>query len=181
MEKKFKNILLIAGTGQNVGKTLFASRVIENNASKFPIISIKISPHLHPLNSDAQLIESTDGYTISKEINTAGNKDSQRFLIAGSKEVYYVQCMDEQLTLVFEKLSQLIRTDSPIVCESGGLRQVLKPGLFLMINKKNNKLIKDQALRNKELADRWIEFNDQEFDLNPSKVKFSQSGWSIQN
>lgn len=181
MKTRYKNILLIAGTGQNVGKTLFASQVISNYVDKAPIISIKISPHFHQLNSDAQIIEENADYSITRELNSHGNKDSQRFLNAGSKEVYYVQCMDNKLHLVFNKLIELLPQDSPIICESGGLRQIIKPGIFLMINKKNNNKIKPQAVRNRDLVDKWIEFDKHVFDFNPRRLHFSESGWTIQN
>ena len=181
MEIFYKNILLIAGTGQNVGKTLFASQVIAQHATNYPIISIKIAPHFHTLNADALIIEKGTDYSIIQELNANGNKDSQRFLNAGAKEVYYIQCMDNKLPLVFEKLMKRLPQDSPIVCESGGLRRVLKPGIFLMINKKNNNKIKPQATRNRELADKWIEFDEQKFDFDPKNLKFSKSGWTIQN
>ncbi len=181
MKTLYKNILLIAGTGQNVGKTLFASQVIKQNASNCPLVSIKISPHFHRLNPDAQIIENNKDFSIIKEFDSNGNKDSQRFLCAGAKEVYYVQCMDDKLSLAFDMLIKLIPQDSPIICESGGLRQIIKPGIFIIINKKNNLKIKPQALRNKELADKWIEFDEQEFDFDPNKLQFSESGWTIQN
>ncbi|WP_372643517.1 hypothetical protein [Ancylomarina sp.] len=181
MEKIYKNILLIAGTGQNVGKTLFASQVIAQHAIHFPVISIKIAPHFHRLNPDAQIIEKGTDYTIIKELNADGNKDSQRFLTAGSKEVYYVQCMDNKLPIVFDKLMKRLPQDSPIICESGGLRQIMKPGIFLIINKTNNNQIKPQAIRDRELADKWIEFDEQRFDFDPKNLKFSKSGWTIQN
>ena len=103
------------------------------------MISIKIAPHFHRLNPDVQIVEQCTDYCIIKELNSNGNKDSQRFLSAGSKDVYYVQCMDNKLPIVFDKLMKLIPKDSPIICESGGLRQIMKPGIFLMINKKNKK------------------------------------------
>ena len=181
MEKFYKNILLIAGTGQNVGKTLFASQVIAQHAMNFPIISIKIAPHFHTLNPDALIVEKGTDYTIIQELNANGNKDSQRFLNAGSQEVYYIQCMDNKLSIVFEKLIKRLPPDSPIICESGGLRQVLKPGIFLMINNKNNNKIKTQAIRNKALADKWIEFDSHKFDFSPTNLQFSKSGWTIQN
>jgi hypothetical protein len=181
VETLYKNILLIAGTGQNVGKTLFASQVIALNADSNPLVSIKIAPHFHRLSPDAQIIEKNKNFSIVRELDPCGNKDSQRFLNAGSKEVYYAQCMDNQLALVFDKLIKLIPKDSPIICESGGLRQIIKPGIFLMINKKNNHNIKPQAIRNRELADKWIEFDEQEFDFNPISLNFSESGWTIQN
>lgn len=180
MEIFYKNILLIAGTGQNVGKTLFASQVIAQHAKNFSVISIKIAPHFHRLNPDAQIIEKGTNYAIIKKLNADGNKDSQRFLTAGSKEVYYVQCMDNKLPIVFDKLMKLLPQDSPIICESGSLRQIMKPGIFLIINKKNNTQIKPQAIIDRELADKWIEFNKQKFDFDPN-LKFSKFGWTIQN
>jgi len=176
-----KNILLIAGTGQNVGKTLFASQIIAHHASRLSIISIKISPHFHQIDPNSQIVDQGTDYIIIKESNKPGNKDSQRLLNAGSKEVYYIQCHDEQLQLVFNKLKKYIPDNMPIICEAGGLRQFIKPGLFLMINKKNNSNIKTQAIRNRELADKWIEFDDQKFDFDPKSLSFSESGWNIQN
>ena len=181
MEKLYKNILLIAGTGQNVGKTLFASQIIAQHASRLPIISIKISPHFHQIDPNSQIVEQGTGYIIIKENDKLGNKDSQRFLKAGSRDVYYIQCHDEQLPLVFNKLKKHLPNDLPILCEAGGLRQFIKPGLFLMINKKNNNKIKPQALKNRELADKWIEFDEQSFDFDPKHLHFSESGWNIQN
>ena len=180
MENIYKNILLIAGTGQNVGKTLFASKVIAHFASRFPIVSIKISPHFHFLDPDIVILDKTADYTISKETNPNGNKDSQRFLIAGSKEVYYIQCLDNKLHLAFNKLVQYLPENSPIICESGGLRQLIKPGVFLIINKKNSTNIKPQAIRNRELADKWIEFDEADFDFKPDNLQFSNLGWTIQ-
>jgi len=91
--------------------------------------------------------------------------------------------MDNKLPVVFEKLIKLLPNNSPIICESGGLRQIIKPGIFLMINnnKKNNNKIKTQAIRNKELADKWIEFDDHKFDFSPTNLQFSNSGWTIKN
>lgn len=180
MENIYKNILLIAGTGQNVGKTLFASKTIAHFAPTFPVVSIKISPHFHFLDPNTEIITETVDYSISRETNPNGNKDSQRFLVAGSKDVYYIQCHDDKLHLAFNKLVQYLPVDAPIICESGGLRQLIKPGIFLMINKKNNQNIKPQAIQNKGLADKWIEFDESEFDFNPGNLQFSNSGWSIQ-
>ena len=181
MDRLSKNILLIAGTGQNVGKTLFASQVIAHHASRLSIVSIKISPHFHKIDANSQIVEQGTDYIIIKENNKLGNKDSQRLLNAGSKDVYYIQCHDEQLPMVFSKLKKHIPNDLPIICEAGGLRQFIKPGLFLMIDKKNNKNIKPRARKNRELADKWIEFDEHEFDFDPKHLHFSESGWKIQN
>ena len=48
MRPKFENILLIAGSGQNVGKTTFACQLIQNVQNQKPI-AVKITPHFHKL------------------------------------------------------------------------------------------------------------------------------------
>ena len=181
MKKLYQNILLIAGTGQNVGKTLFASQVIAQHANTFTVISVKIAPHFHTLNSDLKIIDTNNDYLIAQELNPKGNKDTQRFLKAGSKQVYYIQCKDEQLLFAFEKLIKLLPQNAPIICESGGLIEFIKPGLFIIINKKNNNIIKPQTIKNREIANKWIEFDGSKFDFNPHNFQFSEHGWIIQN
>ncbi|MBN2596181.1 MAG: hypothetical protein JXR82_05275 [Marinifilaceae bacterium] len=181
MKRIKRNILLIAGTGRNVGKTLFACRLIEELRCKNKLVCIKVSPHFHDLNAGLKIIQETENFVISKEINETGSKDSNRMFRSGSKEVYYVQAKDDYLHEVLSYFEKTLSPETPIICESGGLRDLIEPGLFLMINKKNNNNIKPRAVGYRKLADKWIEFNGEEFDFTAKKIAFTTNGWEIKN
>lgn len=176
-----KNILLIAGTGRNVGKTLFACQLINNLKCKSNLICIKISPHFHKISDKLELVIETADYVITKEYSKKGNKDSNRLFRAGSKEVYYVQGKDDTLPDILSYFEKIIPPENPIICESGGLRDLIVPGLFLMIDKKNNNQIKSRAIKYKQLADKKIEFNGEKFDFDSNKIAFTENGWLIKN
>ena len=170
-----KNILLIAGTGRNVGKTLFASRLIEELACKNKLVCIKVSPHFHKLNRELEIIRETEGFIIAKENNKKGSKDSNRLFQAGSKKVYYVQAKDDHLPEVLSYFEKILSAETPVIYESGGLRDLIEPGLFLMINKENNNNIKTRAIGYRQLADKWIEFNGENFNFTANKIAFTNS------
>jgi hypothetical protein len=180
MTHKRNNILLIAGTGQNVGKTLFASKVIELVSKNKPVVSIKISPHFHKQNKNMEILLATDNFQIIKENSKEGNKDSNRFLKAGSSEVYYVQTKDSSLVEVLSYFDDILDSNTAIVCESGGLRDVIEPGLFLILNKSENKNFKPRIEKYKHLSDAWIEFDGEEFTLPAEQIIYENQKWKIQ-
>ncbi|NOU59105.1 hypothetical protein [Marinifilum caeruleilacunae] len=181
MSKKREHIILLAGNGQNVGKTLFACRLIESLKSKFDVVGIKICPHFHELPADTIFIKKTDDYQIIKEYKEEGSKDSNRLLSAGAKEVYYIQAKDDKLKEVLDLLDNMISSLGPVIIESGGLRNILKPGLFLMIENKNNKKLKPQTIDYRKLADVNIEFDGEQFNFDPKNIEFSNQKWVIKN
>jgi hypothetical protein len=176
-----KNILLIAGTGRNVGKTLFACRLIEELACKNELVCIKVSPHFHELSKELEIIRETEDFIIAKENNKKGSKDSNRLFQAGSKKVYYVQAKDDHLPEVLSYFEKILTPETPVICESGGLRDLIEPGLFLMINKENNNNIKPRAIGYGKLADKWIEFNGENFNFTVDKITFADNEWKIKN
>ena len=48
--KDFPNMLIVRGTGRNVGKTLSACNIIKQLAEKHNPVGVKISPHFHSLD-----------------------------------------------------------------------------------------------------------------------------------
>ncbi len=176
-----RNILLIAGTGRNVGKTLFACRLIEQLACKNELVCIKISPHFHELSKELEIVSETEDFVIAKENNKSGSKDSNRLFRAGSKKVYYVQAKDDHLPEVLSYFEKIVTVETPVICESGGLRDLIEPGLFLMINKEKNNNIKPRAIGYQKLADKWIEFNGEDFNFTAENIAFTNNEWKIKN
>ncbi|MBK3519280.1 hypothetical protein [Carboxylicivirga marina] len=130
--KNYPNIILIAGNGRNVGKTLLSCRIINHLASLTEVYAVKISSHFHELDKQAQIIIRTKDYCIVKE-TLKTRKDSSRMLDAGATDVYYVQCKNENLSQMFEHLQGFLPNDKPIVIESGGLYNYIVPHVLYYI------------------------------------------------
>ena len=164
-------ILLISGTGQNVGKTTLVCKIIEQNKEK-NIVAIKISPHFH-IVENCILVESNELFQIYKETNTDGIKDSSKMLIAGAETVYYIQSKDSGLELAWEKISSKINDNEYIICESGGLRNILKPKFFIVIKSNDNSKVKANSKKIINLADSVVIFDGKKHIWdNKEKINF---------
>lgn len=177
--KVLKNILLISGSGRNCGKTTVACHAINQLAEFGQVYGLKITPHFHLTASNQYIVAEGDGYRIFRETDTQSGKDSARMLKAGAKEVYFIQCFDEDLAKVYTYLKKLIPDDCPIVCESGSLASQYKPGLHLLIEGNTVDAEKTSYQKNRVLADFVItqkEFAPEEF---PFKLEFLENHWKI--
>lgn len=126
------NFLILAGGGRNVGKTTLACKLIEKVKSE-KVIALKITPHFH--ESGCKLVYKTEYYTISLEENRSSHKDTSKMLVAGASQVYYIQANDEHIPEVLRHLLPKLSSKCPVICESGALRNYIKPGVFLMLSK----------------------------------------------
>jgi len=172
-------LILIAGTGRNVGKTTLACELIKQTSKNEEVIGLKISPHIHSQNEGAKLLFSNDHYAVFQEQDKSSTKDSSRMLRAGAKNVFYIQSEDEFIGEAFQKLRKEFDVDIPIVCESGGLRNFIIPSLFLICNKKGNSVFKEKQLPIISKANRILQFNDPSFDFDVSNIKFENNQWEI--
>ena len=136
------NLLLIAGTGTNSGKTSMACKIIE----QFPdleITAIKISPHFHETTTGLISKSEKKGYSIYEETNTDTSKDTSRMLHSGAHKVYFAKVWDDQLPDVFNEIMEYIPSNVPVICESPALRNFIEPGVFIImtsniVNKQKN-------------------------------------------
>lgn len=146
---KWNNLLLVSGTSRNVGKTTFACKLIKHIANSNTVIAIKITPHFHELCSSCNTLYESEELIISQEMSEELSKDSSKMLAAGAEKVYYVQGNDKQLEKIIEFLKPLIPDNSAVVCESAALRNLIIPGVFVLmsidkslpIRKNNDKLL----------------------------------------
>ena len=67
----------------------------------------------------------------------------------------------------------------PIVCESGSLAFSYQAGLHLLVETENQKKTKKSYLKNKNLADRIVQFHDKEFDLKVTQIEFNGKIWNL--
>lgn len=129
------NLLLIAGNGRNVGKTTVGCQLIEATKNA---IAIKVSPHPHPKTTSLDECYSDENIYIAKETHPEGKKDSNRYLRAGAKAVFYVRCADEHLSILAKWIKTQISHKIPIICESGGFGKYVKPGAAAYIKDPEN-------------------------------------------
>jgi hypothetical protein len=170
--KEWKNMLVIAGTNRNVGKTTLACSIIRQISQTQPVAAVKITPHFHADCSSCQMLYAAEGLQITKELSTQTNKDSSLMLAAGAIEVYYVQTKDDKLPFVIDFLRKQIPESLPVVCESAAIRNFIIPGKFILLS--GNKI----PLKNLDkisLADVHL----QSFNFDALQFAFSSSGWQI--
>jgi hypothetical protein len=172
------NALIIVGTDRNAGKTTLASRIIERYSQELKIIAVKISPHFHPIEPNEHVIARMDQYVIVKEELAEGGKDSSRFLRAGASEVYYLQVWDQDLHSAFSELTKICGTDKSMVIESGWIRNIIVPGLFIIVNKKGNLIFKQGIAQYRQFPHLWIEAGDDEFTPGVNSILWKEGRWS---
>jgi len=178
-KKHIKNLLLISGSGRNAGKTTLACAIIKEVSTKSAIYALKISPHFHKLSKNQELLVQHEGFKIFREKDKNASKDSSRMLQAGAKDVFYIQCKDDNVAEAFQRALQFIPKNAPVVCESGSLAKYCKPGLHLLIDNTVNEDYKKTFLENMQLANHIITFDGTNFSLNINHISFNGLAWSF--
>lgn len=170
------NILAVSGTGRNVGKTLFCTKIITNLSQINQIIAIKVSPHIHQLENNLENLVITKKYSISIDNNLKSNKDSSRMLRAGAKKAYYVQSKDENLNHALNYIFTLEKRGF-FVIESAHVKKLFNIQLsFLIINQA--KIREKKYLESSK--DIKVVFKNNIFDFDIDKIKIdNEKGWIL--
>jgi len=172
-------LLLIAGTGRNTGKTTLACRIIQKFSPGKSIIALKITPHFHKnIQSGKILINETNLY-IAEETDPTTGKDSSLMLKAGAQQSYFVMATDEHLGKVIQNIFRIIPSEALLVCESGGLRDWVVPGVFLLMNRKDIEILKPNAEKLRMLADRLITFDGEKTDFELDAIEITDNKWNL--
>jgi hypothetical protein len=131
--KYHPNLLIIRGTGRNIGKTLSACRIIQHLAGSHRPVAVKISSHFHPLPDEMDVIADTESYVIAEE-KSLTEKDSSRMLQSGAHRAYYIQARNEHVLDAFIHLLPELDPSQPLMIESGGLYDFVEPAILVHIN-----------------------------------------------
>ena len=185
---KKKNFITIGAAGRNVGKTEFACKLIERYAKIENVIGVKITTIKEkngkcPRGVDGCGICSSlkGNYCITEEISGLKGKDTVRMLNAGSGKVYWLRVLKEHLKEGIENLLKLIPDNACVVCESNSSREILEPGIFIVIKDINIDNIKSSCNNVIHYADKIINFDDNDWDFQPKNVSFENKTWSFKN
>jgi Ni2+-binding GTPase involved in maturation of urease and hydrogenase len=128
----YPNILLVAGTGRNSGKTTLVTSICEYLKDSIAPICIKISNHFHAQIGSFCHYES-EGFRIFEDTNPNSEKDTARMLKAGAARAFFIEAEDNFVYQAFEHVLQFIPQGSPVICESGSLRNYITPGKFILL------------------------------------------------
>lgn len=173
------NWLILVGTNRNAGKTTLACNIITGFSKEIPVTGIKISPHFHGLEENDRIISRGDEFTIVEETRAHTNKDSSRMLTAGADRVFYIQAWDNNLEKAVRELLDHIDPISPVICESGWIRNFIEPGIFLILSGVENTDTKGSILKLEGLDHHRVKFDGKGFDLDLDTLSFTGNRWVI--
>lgn len=177
MKPRFKDLLLVTGSGRNVGKTTFICDVIAGNPLQ-KLAAIKISPHFHEPTEGLIPIVENSNFRIYEETNSASNKDTSRYLKAGAIKSYYIQATDAYLKESFQLTSVLLDPDQPFLVESARLGKILFPELFVFIQGSDS-VDQPFSIEMRQMSDVTVFSNGTEFSMDPEFIYFNHS-WKIE-
>jgi hypothetical protein len=130
------NLFLVGGNSRHSGKTTLACDVIRKFSSDFEVTAFKLT-RIHPaekeMHGNHQSESEISGYSIMEEVDGDSSKDTSQMLQAGAHKVVYVRATDGYLQQAFEEFRTKYDHGQPLVCESRGLRDVVVPGIFVMM------------------------------------------------
>jgi len=178
-------MLMIGSAGANVGKTELACVLIRKFGKDRDITGIKVTTIK---TKDGQcprggqgcgVCSSLEGnFALTEETDRDLEKDTARLLAAGASRVFWLRVMKTHLKEGLAALTRIIGPDAVSVCESNSLRQVVEPGLFLMVEGRDLKVWKSSARDVRKYADRICDGND--FDGDIGRIKLIDGKWVIQ-
>lgn len=162
--KKINNLILIGSAGRNNGKTILATRIIENNIADRPVYAIKIisvderGGQCHRQEHGCGICTGFQGdFELSEETNYDGKKDTSKLLLAGATKVFLLKTLRACLEEAFDAFLKLVPDGAMIVCESNSLRKIIIPQQFLVAYNPNEENIKPSARDVLHLADQVID------------------------
>ncbi|GAG16725.1 unnamed protein product, partial [marine sediment metagenome] len=149
--------------GANIGKTELACALIRKFSKSKPIIGIKVTTikakdgQCPRGGQGCGVCSSLEGnFCITQETDADSGKDTARLLAAGAAKVFWLRVMKTHLKEGLADLLDEIGADAVSLCESNSLRQVVKPGLFLMVRGKDPRMWKSSADAVKKYADKVV-------------------------
>lgn len=166
-------MIMIGGNSRNSGKTTMACSIIANLSVTHKVIGLKVTS-VRPAEDDKHGNhdqESSADYTIFEEQNSESDKDTSRMLRAGATGVFYIRVAEKFIEeAVLHFLSKYINKQI-VVCESRSLRNIVIPGLFLMMIKtpaqREGKEVGTYLLK----ADKLFYFNNDLTEINNFAAK----------
>jgi molybdopterin-guanine dinucleotide biosynthesis protein A len=179
-------MLMVGSAASNVGKTELACALLRKFTKVREVIGIKVTAITGkegqcPRGGEGcGVCSSLEGvYSIAEELDGSSEKDTARLLRAGASRVFWLRVEKEHLPEGIKALLDVTGRDTVSICESNSLREVVKPGLFLMVAKDEAATWKESAERVKKYADRVLVSDGSSYDLELDRMEFKQTRWVL--
>jgi molybdopterin-guanine dinucleotide biosynthesis protein A len=184
---KLEKMLIIGSAGSNVGKTELACALIERLSRTNEIIGIKVTTikakdgQCPRGGEGCGVCVSLDGnFVITEESNRDSDKDTARLLRAGAARVLWLRVVAGHLKQGLDRLLEVMGADAISICESNSLRQVVEPGLFIMVQGSGEQQWKPSANAVKQCADKIVTSDGNSFDFDIERIRLVDGRWAIQ-
>jgi len=177
------HLLIIGGSGRNVGKTTLALEIIRKYAKTVNLTGLKLSSH----NNQDKMFHGShhpmDVHNFSIWVETClnDNKDTARMIFAGAKQSFYIESPDTLIYESYMKFNELYKPVGPIICESKSLRKFVKPGLFIFLVDPLKG--KDHTHEYEAVADYVHYFNPiiPSFNDLVDQIEYINTGWKLKH
>lgn len=177
--EKLRNLLVVGGTGRNVGKTECVCEIIARISRYAAIYALKVSAiypdeeiyhGCHGVHEDPSLVEET---------RTMGNKDTIRMLRAGATRVFYLRGDKETIAKGFAAFYCLVPAHAAVICESNSLGDTVTPALAMVVRGVDGE-VKPRALPLLARADLVVVSDGKTLCSELEMIEFDPSiGWGI--
>jgi molybdenum cofactor guanylyltransferase len=183
---RLENMLMIGSSGSNVGKTELACALLRRFGGTQRIVAAKVTA-----------VEQRDGscprggsgcgvcssleaeYEITEETDHCSRKDTGRLLAAGADRVYWLRVLRAHLRQGLTALREKVGCETALICESNSLRQVVEPGLFLIVDRPERRSWKRSAQQVKQQADGIVLSDGSCFDLDLERIQLAGTRWLL--
>jgi len=183
---RLDGMLMIGSAGANTGKTELACALLNKFSKNHNIVGIKVTTIK---DKDGQCPRGGEGcgvcsslegnFCITEESSKTSDKDTARLLAAGANRVFWIRVLKECLAEGINAMLDIIGPDAVSICESNSLRQVVEPGLFLMVGNNDSDVWKNSAQNVREYADRIVSSNSSGFDFDLNRIKLIDGKWTL--
>jgi molybdenum cofactor guanylyltransferase len=181
-----ENMLMIGSSRSNVGKTELACALLRRFGGTHRIVGVKVTAAASQEQSCPRggqgcgVCSSMDAeYRITEETDCRSGKDTGRLLTAGADKVYWLRVMRTHLQQGLSALFAAVGRDSIVICESNSLRQVVEPGLFLIVDRADRPAWKHSAQQVRQHADRIVLSDGKSFDLDLDRIQLAGTRWRL--
>jgi molybdopterin-guanine dinucleotide biosynthesis protein A len=183
---KLDGMLMIGSAGANIGKTELACALLRKFSKNHNVVGIKVTTIK---DKDGQCPRGGEGcgvcsslegnFCITEETSKTSGKDTARLLAAGAGRVFWIRVLKEHLVEGITALLDVIGPEAVSICESNSLRQVVEPGLFLMVSNNDSNAWKSSARQVRRYADRIVVSDGSGFDLALDRIKLVDGKWTL--
>jgi hypothetical protein len=179
-------LLVIGATSRNSGKTELACRLIERHAASVPVVGLKVTTvertdgHCPHGGEGCGICSSlTQPWILSREVDPESPKDTCRMLASGARDVYWLRALRSELSGGIADLLARIPSGWVAVCESTSLREVVEPGLFLLVRAAGSDRAKPSARAVAHLAEQVVVSDGRSFDFDLDRISVVDGQWVL--